>query len=81
MSKPHYIANLMDVNDVAEALLVSPHSIRRWAAQKKLRKMKLGSRTLFDPEEVARFIQAARAAASEPSADAVTEGVAGGNER
>jgi excisionase family DNA binding protein len=54
---------LLDVNDVAEALRVSPHTVRRWAGQKKLTKVKLGSRTLFDPADVARFVEQARAAA------------------
>jgi excisionase family DNA binding protein len=52
---------LMDVNDVAKALRVSPHTVRRWASQKKLVKVKLGSRTLFDPADVARFVAEARA--------------------
>jgi excisionase family DNA binding protein len=55
---------LLSVDDVAEALRVSPHSVRRWASQKRLRKLKLGSRTLFDPAEVARFVAAARDAQS-----------------
>ena len=55
---------LMDVNDVAESLRVSPHTVRRWASQKKLRRIKLGTRTLFDPEAVAEFVRQARAAAN-----------------
>jgi excisionase family DNA binding protein len=51
---------LLDVGDVAIALRVSPHTVRRWAAQKKLRRVKLGSRTLFDPSDVARFVERAR---------------------
>lgn len=54
---------LMDVNDVAKALRVSPHTVRRWASQSRLKKLKLGSRTLFDPEDVSRFVEQARAAA------------------
>jgi excisionase family DNA binding protein len=53
---------LLDVSDVASALRVSPHTVRRWAAQKKLRRVKLGSRTLFDPSDVAMFVEAARKA-------------------
>lgn len=56
---------LMDVNDVAKALRVSPHTVRRWASQKKLHKLKLGSRTLFDPSDVDRFVEEARQAATE----------------
>lgn len=63
---------LMDVDQVAEALRVSPHTVRRWAGQKKLRRIKLGSRTLFDPVEVTEFIeQAKRASASLAREDGV----------
>ncbi len=54
------IPNLMDVEGVAKALCISPHTVRRWAAQKRLRRVKLGSRTLFDPAEVAQFVEQAR---------------------
>jgi len=57
-------AILMDVNDVAKSLRVSPHTVRRWASQNRLKKLKLGSRTLFDPEDVSRFVENARKAAS-----------------
>ncbi len=54
------IPKLMDVNDVAEALRVSPHTVRRWASQNKLRRVKLGSRTLFEPDDVVKFLQKAK---------------------
>lgn len=53
-------STLMDVNDVARALRVSPHTVRRWAGQKKLRRIKLGSRTLFDPADVSEFVEQAK---------------------
>lgn len=56
---------LMDVNDVSRASRVSPHTVRRWASQKKLRRIKLGSRTLFDPADVARYVDQARAVAEQ----------------
>lgn len=56
---------LMDVGDVAKVLRVSPHTVRRWASQKKLHRLKLGSRTLFDPADVARFVEQARAEAEQ----------------
>ena len=62
---------LMDVNDVAKALRVSPHTVRRWASQRKLVKVKLGSRTLFDPADVARFVEQARAEADAEQARAI----------
>ena len=58
------IPTLMDVSDVSRALKVSVHSVRRWASQKKLRRIKLVTRTLFDPETVAEFVSQARAAAN-----------------
>lgn len=51
---------LMDVNDVAKALKVSPHTVRRWASEGKLKRIKLGTRTLFDPADVAAFVEEAR---------------------
>jgi excisionase family DNA binding protein len=57
----------MDVNDVAKALKVSPYTVRRWASQKKLQRLKLGSRTLFDPVDLTRFIEQARKAAEQSS--------------
>ena len=48
---------LMNVDDVAGTLRVSPHTVRRWAGQRKLRKLKLGTRTLFDPADVAQFVE------------------------
>ena len=58
--------SLMDINDVATALRVSPHTVRRWASQNRLPKVKLGSRTLFDPDDVARFVERARSASRKP---------------
>ena len=51
---------LWDVSDVAEALKISTFTVRRWAQTKKLSSVKLGTRLLFDPQEVARFIERAR---------------------
>jgi excisionase family DNA binding protein len=56
---------LMDIGDVSRALRVSPHTVRRWASQGRLRKIKLGSRTLFDPGDVFRFVEEARKAPTE----------------
>ena len=53
---------LMKVDDVAGTLRVSPHTVRRWAGQRKLKKVKLGTRTLFDPADVAQFVEQARSA-------------------
>ena len=66
--------DLMDVNDVAKALRVSPHTVRRWASQKKLSRLKLGSRTVFDPAEVARFVEAARMTSIEEAETKTSDG-------
>lgn len=58
------LLTLMSVEDVARVLNISTHTVRRWASQKKLRRIKLGTRTLFDPEAVAEFVSQARAAAN-----------------
>ena len=52
---------LMDVDDVAKALRVSPHTVRRWASEGKLKRIKLGTRTLFDPADVTAFVEKAKA--------------------
>ncbi len=54
------IPTLLDIKDVAAALRVSTYTVRRWASQKKLPRIKLGSRTLFTPDAVAKFIEQAR---------------------
>ncbi len=58
------LLTLMSVEDVARVLNISTHTVRRWASQKKLPRIKLGTRTLFDPEAVAEFVSQARAAAN-----------------
>ena len=61
---------LMDINEAAEILRVSPFTVRRWAAEGRLRRIKLGSRTLLDPADVKRLIETAKAnaAAAQPVA-------------
>ncbi len=60
---------LMDVQDVADALRLSPHTVRRLATRKKLRRVKVGSRTMFDPRDVANFVEKAKQASSEEQAE------------
>jgi len=54
----------MNVNDVAEALRVSPHTVRRLVAQKKLLAVRVGTRLLFEPQAVAGFVKSAAAAST-----------------
>ena len=55
------ITTLMDTNDVARALRVSPHTVRRWGSEGKLKRIKLGARTLYDPADVTAFVEKAKA--------------------
>ncbi len=56
------LLTLMSVEDVARVLNISTHTVRRWASQKKLHRIKLGSRTLFDPADVVQLVENARKA-------------------
>jgi excisionase family DNA binding protein len=56
----HTIPTLLNVEDVSDALKISPHTVRKWASVGKLPRVKLGTRTLFDADDVARLIQEAR---------------------
>jgi excisionase family DNA binding protein len=58
MTKPKL--SLTDTKEVAETLHISQATIRRWAAEKKLTKIKLGRRVLFDSSEIARMVDKAR---------------------
>jgi len=54
------VSRLMDVNEVARALSVSVQSVRRWAKEQRLPSLKLGTRVLFNPADVTRFVENAR---------------------
>ena len=58
------LPQLLDWRDVASTLRISPHTVRRWASgpNPKLRPIKLGRRTLFHPDDVARLVEQARQA-------------------
>jgi len=59
------VPRLLDVNDVARALRVSPFSVRRWEALGKLRGIRLSRRLLFHPDDVSSFVERARQASSQ----------------
>jgi len=54
------IPQLLSLQAVATALCVSPHTVRAWVRKGKLRPVRLCRRLLFDPEEIARFLAAAK---------------------
>jgi len=49
-----------NVEETAEAIGVSPHTIRAWLRQRRLSYLKLGRRVLVDPADVQRFLDANR---------------------
>lgn len=54
------IPRLLPLAEVAETLCVSPHTVRAWVRQGKLRPLRLCRRLLFHPDEIARFVRDAR---------------------
>lgn len=54
------VTHLLTLVDVAKALCVSPHTVRRWVKNRKLRPVRICSRLLFHPDEVARFVSEAQ---------------------
>jgi hypothetical protein len=54
--QPIAIPRLLSLLAVAEALSLSPHTIRSLVKRGKLRPVRICRRLLFDPREVSRFI-------------------------
>lgn len=57
---PENIPQLLTLQAVASALCVSPHTVRSWVRQGRLRPLRLCRRLLFDSAEVARFLAEAK---------------------
>jgi len=57
---PDSIPQLLTLLAVAKALCVSPHTVRSWVRQGKLKPVRICRRLLFDPAEVSRFLNEAR---------------------
>jgi excisionase family DNA binding protein len=53
------VPKLLTLATVAEALAVSPHTVRMWVRKQKLRPVRICRRLLFTPDEVTRFLAAA----------------------
>jgi excisionase family DNA binding protein len=53
---PEAIPQLLTLLTVAEALCVSPHTVRAWVRNGKLKPVRICRRLLFHPDEVARFL-------------------------
>jgi excisionase family DNA binding protein len=54
------IPKLLTLAAVAEALAVSPHTVRMWVRRGRIRPLRLCRRILFDPAEIARFVSEAK---------------------
>jgi excisionase family DNA binding protein len=57
---PEEIPRLLTLVALANALSVSPHTIRSWVRKGKLKPIRICRRLLFHPAEVARFLAEAR---------------------
>jgi excisionase family DNA binding protein len=53
------LPRLMALVEVAECCRVSPHTVRKWVREGKLRPVRLCRRLLFRPDDVARLVSEA----------------------
>ena len=51
---------LLTLMEVADLLRVSPHTVRAWIRQRKLRPVRICRRVLLEPSEVTRFLAEAK---------------------
>ena len=51
---------LLNVVEAAAMIGVSHYTLRAWLRQRRLAHLRLGRRILFDPADLARFIDASR---------------------
>ena len=57
---PDNVAQLLTLLTVANAFCVSPHTVRAWVRQGKLRPVRICRRLLFHPDEIERFLAEAK---------------------
>jgi excisionase family DNA binding protein len=62
------VEKLLSVADVAELLGVSIHTVYAWAARRRLPVVKVGTRTMFAPHEIQRWV-GARSRTEGPAAE------------
>lgn len=53
---PDSVPQLLTLLEVAKALCVSPHTVRSWVRQGKLKPVRICRRLLFHPGEVTRLL-------------------------
>jgi excisionase family DNA binding protein len=66
---PDNVPQLLPLLAVAQALAVSPHTVRAWVRKGKLRPVRLCRRLLFDPHDLVQFLAAAKEAPTGESAN------------
>ena len=75
---PESVPQLLTLLAVAKALCVSPHTVRSWVRQGKLRPLRICRRLIFEPTEIARFLAehsaSSKRAAESPSAAELERG-------
>jgi len=54
---PNEIPRLLTLAALANALAVSPHTIRSWVRKGRLKPIRICRRLLFHPEEISRFLR------------------------
>lgn len=54
------LPRLMDLQAVAEVCHVSPHTVRKWVRQGRLKPLRICRRLLFHPDELTRFLAEAK---------------------
>lgn len=59
---------LLSVKELAEALGISVHTVYAWVSCGRLPCVKVGTRTLFDPQEIERWVRE-RSRRERPTAD------------
>jgi DNA-binding transcriptional MerR regulator len=57
---PENVPQLLPLLSVAKSLCVSPHTVRSWVRQGKLKPVRLCRRLLFHPDDIARLLERAR---------------------
>jgi len=57
---PESVPQLVTLLAVAKALCVSPHTVRAWVRQGKLKPVRLCRRLLFHRDDIARLLAEAR---------------------
>jgi excisionase family DNA binding protein len=56
MERPSTV-KLWDIRQLAEATGLSVHTIYAWTGQRRIPHVKIGTRVLFDPEEIKAWIE------------------------